>query len=245
MVACQFQAISSNRARGRNRAALVQSAEPFCRCEVMRRPPSSKTAKICANQIDWRYFALDAQETASVLGEIEHKVRLTAGIPAHGYEPTRGCRALIWRRAASSVDARFRPSAATCGVSMRRSEDCRSTDDYALRRFPLPRPDAVVPVAQDALLLTYRSPDRGGGWAGRFRPNREHRRQYAAFAYRQGCAWLPRNGSAPISAKCCSFFTTAPPFGNHHVRPPSRKFGTRSYGSIRMVPLIATPITKP
>jgi len=59
MVACQFQAISSNRARGRNRAASVQSAEPFCRCEVMRRQPSSKTAKICANQIDWRYFALD------------------------------------------------------------------------------------------------------------------------------------------------------------------------------------------
>ena len=68
--------------------------------------------------------------------------------------------------ATSSVGARFRLSPATCDVSNGRSGDRRSTDEHGLQRFPLPGPDAVVPVPQDALPWTCwcsPEPDRGVG----------------------------------------------------------------------------------
>src|SRR5215468_1592666 len=61
--------------------------------------------------------------------------------------------------AISSAGGRFRPLPTTSDVLTRRSVDRRSTDEHGLRQFPLPRPDAVVPVPQDALLWTYRSPE--------------------------------------------------------------------------------------
>src|SRR5215469_18935858 len=66
----------------------------------------------------------------------------------------------------SSAGGRFRPLAATCDASTPRSGDGRSTDARGLRLFPLPGPDAVFPIPQDALLWTYwGSPgsDRGVG----------------------------------------------------------------------------------
>src|SRR5437870_1612357 len=51
-------------------------------------------------------------------------------------------------------------------ASTPRSGDGRSTDARGLRLFPLPGPDAVFPIPQDALLWTYWvSPesDRGRG----------------------------------------------------------------------------------
>jgi hypothetical protein len=56
--------------------------------------------------------------------------------------------------AISSVGARFRLSPATCDVSIRLTGDRRSTDERGLQRFPLPGPDAVVRVRQDALPWT-------------------------------------------------------------------------------------------
>src|SRR5262249_31268345 len=61
--------------------------------------------------------------------------------------------------AISSAGGRFRPLPTTSDVLTRRSVDRRSTDEHGLRQFPLPRPDAVVPVPQDALRWTYRSPE--------------------------------------------------------------------------------------
>jgi len=90
--------------------------------------------------------------------------------------PTRGgSGATAWangmtRNTATAVNAGSAPthlSAATCDVSIERSEDCRSTGDCALRLFPLPRPGAVVPVPQDALLWTFRSPELIGRQAAR------------------------------------------------------------------------------
>ena len=60
---------------------------------------------------------------------------------------------------ASSRGARFRPSGATCDVSTERFRDHRSTDERGPEQFPLPTPDAVVPVPQDALPWTCRSPE--------------------------------------------------------------------------------------
>src|SRR5258708_17494514 len=57
-------------------------------------------------------------------------------------------------RACPPAVARFRPSPATCDVSILRSRDRRSMDGPGLRRFPLPRPDAVFQVPQDALVWT-------------------------------------------------------------------------------------------
>src|SRR6516164_8219142 len=68
--------------------------------------------------------------------------------------------------AINSAGGRFRPLPATCDVLTRRSVDRRSTDEHELRQFPLPRPDAVVPVPQDALLWTYRVLSQSR-WAGR------------------------------------------------------------------------------
>src|SRR5262249_59390544 len=68
--------------------------------------------------------------------------------------------------AISSAGGRFRPLPATCDASTPRSGDGRSTDARGLRLFPLPGPDAVFPIPQDALLWTYWvSPesDRGRG----------------------------------------------------------------------------------
>jgi len=66
--------------------------------------------------------------------------------------------------AISSAGGRFRPLPTTSDVLTRRSVDRRSTDEHGLRQFPLPRPDAVVPVPQD-VLWTYRSPEPSR-WAG-------------------------------------------------------------------------------
>src|SRR5262245_23034292 len=74
------------------------------------------------------------------------------------------------RNTATAVNAGSVPthlSAPTCDVSIERSEDCRSTGDFALRLFPRPRPGAVVPVPQDALLWTFRSPELIGRQAAR------------------------------------------------------------------------------
>ena len=71
-------------------------------------------------------------------------------------------RQLLFRKMASAISSaggRLRPLPTTSDVLTRRSVDRRSTDEHELRQFPLPRPDAVVPVPQDALLWTYRSPE--------------------------------------------------------------------------------------
>src|SRR6266699_1391755 len=68
--------------------------------------------------------------------------------------------------AISSAGGRFRPLPATCDASTPRSGDGQSTNARGLRLFPLPGPDAVFPIPQDALLWTYWvSPesDRGRG----------------------------------------------------------------------------------
>ena len=57
--------------------------------------------------------------------------------------------------AISSAGGRFRPLPATCDASTPRSGDRRSTDERGLRLFPLPGPDAVFPIPQDAPLWTY------------------------------------------------------------------------------------------
>ena len=61
---------------------------------------------------------------------------------------------ILNERACPPAVARFRPSPATCDVSTLRSRDRRSMDGPGLRRFPLPGPDAVFPVPQDALVWT-------------------------------------------------------------------------------------------
>src|SRR5262245_56496294 len=97
--------------------------------------------------------------------------------------------------AISSAGVRVRPLPATCGASTPRSGDGRSTDVRGLRLFPLPAPDAVFPVPQDALLWTYwRSPGSVGevfGGAALARSGEATGSQFVTLACSHGCAWLP------------------------------------------------------
>src|ERR1700757_4687423 len=96
--------------------------------------------------------------------------------------------------AISSAGGRFRPLPATCDASTPRSGDGRSTDARGLRLFPLPGPDAVFPIPQDALLWTYSgSPesDRGRSRAALARSGEATDPQFVTLARSDGCAWLP------------------------------------------------------
>src|SRR5262249_24638216 len=127
-------------------------------------------------------------------------------------------RQLLFRKMASAISSaagRFRPLPTTSDVLTRRFVDRRSTDEHGLQQFPLPRPDAVVPVPQDALLRTYRSPEPSR-WAGGQVRRRAPEPECATLACSQGRAWLPRSCTAPISAKRCRF-NTASPLGNREV----------------------------
>src|SRR5262249_23754678 len=75
------------------------------------------------------------------------------------------------------------------------------------RQFPLPRSDAVVPVPQDALLWTYRSPEVDGGV-----PSSELSTRTAVChsCMQSRCAGLPRGCITLISAKRCYFDTASP-----------------------------------
>jgi len=68
-------------------------------------------------------------------------------------------------------------------------------DASGLRLFPLPAPDAVFPVPQDALLWTYwRSPGSVGevfGGAALARSGEATGSQFVTLACSHGCAWLP------------------------------------------------------
>src|SRR5215470_16678111 len=97
-------------------------------------------------------------------------------------------------RVISSAGGRFRPLPATCDASTPRSGDGRSTNERGLRLSPLPGPDAVFPIPQDALLRTYSgSPesDRGVGlWPAALMRSGAHP-QFVTLARGHGCAWLP------------------------------------------------------
>ena len=96
--------------------------------------------------------------------------------------------------AISSAGGRFRPLAATCDASTPRSGDRRSTDERGLRLFPLPGPDAVFPIPQDAPLWTYwGSPQsaRGVGlWPAPLARSGADP-QFVTLVRGHGCAWLP------------------------------------------------------
>jgi hypothetical protein len=113
---------------------------------------------------------------------------------------------------ASSVDARFRLSAATCGASTERFPDHRSTGEHGLRQFPLPRPDAVAPVLQDALLWTYTSSPVSQMEGGRPGFGAEHPTPSVPLLHIvKVVLGYPKSCTAPISAKCCAFDTVDRP----------------------------------
>jgi hypothetical protein len=96
--------------------------------------------------------------------------------------------------AISSAGGPFRPLPATCDASTPRFGDGRSMDERGLRLFPLPGPDAVFPIPQDAPLWTYwGSPESGRGvglWpAALARSGADP--QFVTLARGHGCAWLP------------------------------------------------------
>src|SRR5262245_9098950 len=103
----------------------------------------------------------------------------------------------------SSVGARFRLSPVTCDVSIRLSANRQSTGEHGLPQFPLPEPDAVVRVLQDALPWPCWGSPEPDRLLRRCKPSTTP--QCATLGYSQGCAWLPERGKARISAKCCVF----------------------------------------
>jgi hypothetical protein len=83
-------------------------------------------------------------------------------------------------------------------------------DERGLRLFPLPGPDAVFPIPQDAPLWTYwGSPESGRGvglWpAALARSGADP--QFVTLARGHGCAWLPVKRKPRIYMKCCVFNT--------------------------------------